>query len=304
LPDRIVGAAYQEAVMAAVEQSLASRSAVTHASRRVSRKRFFWVLDRLVGLIVPILFVLLWWAVVAAGLFPRAILPSPLTVMAALWDWAVGDPSNGPYSGTLLDAVLSSGQRVCAGYAVAALFGIAIGVPTGAYRICNRLLDPFIQLLRPIPITAWVPLSLVFFGFGFKSAVFLVALGSFFPIVINTIEGVRGANRSLIKVGRMVGARGPRLLWFFILPAALPSVFVGLRIGIGLAWVLVIVAEMLSVKSGVGYTLLDAYSFSRYDIVIAAMIALGFLGFMSDRIIVAIQSVVLRWHMEMSIHAE
>ncbi|MDB5596999.1 MAG: transporter permease [Hyphomicrobiales bacterium] len=219
-------------------------------------------------------------------------------------DWAFGSPSNGGYSGTLLSAIWSSGQRVLMGYSIAVVLGVLIGVPTGASRLMGHLMDPFINLLRPIPVTAWVPLSLVFFGFGFKGAVFLVALGSFFPIVVNTIEGVRGANRSLLKVGRMLGARGWRLLWFFILPASLPSVFVGLRLGMGISWVLIIVAEMMSVKSGIGYTLLDAYSFGRFDVVIAAMITLGIMGFLSDRIILSIESIVLRWHREVSIHAE
>ncbi|MBX9741380.1 MAG: ABC transporter permease [Beijerinckiaceae bacterium] len=258
----------------------------------------------LLGLVVPGAFLVLWWGVVAAGVFPPSVLPSPFTVAAAAFDWAFGDPQNGGYSGTLAQAIWASGQRVLLGYAIAMALGVAIGVPTGASRLMGHLVDPFIHLLRPIPVTAWVPLSLVFFGFGFKGAVFLVALGSFFPIVVNTIEGVRGANRSLVKVGRMLGARGWRLLWYFILPASLPSVFVGLRLGMGISWVLIIVAEMMSVKSGIGYTLLDAYSFGRFDVVIAAMIVLGVMGFLSDRVIVAVQSVALRWHREVSIHAE
>jgi len=105
-------------------------------------------------------------------------------------------------------------------------------------------------------------------------------------------------------VGRMLGAGPVRLLWHFILPASLPAVFVGLRLGMGLAWVLVIVAELLAVKAGIGYTLLDAYSFNRYDVIIAAMIMLGVLGFLSDRAIVVVQRALLRWHRELSIHAE
>ncbi len=258
----------------------------------------------LLGLIVPLAFLGLWWAVVAGGIFPKTVLPSPEAVAVAMFEWAFGDRSAGDYSGTLLGAIYASGQRVVAGYGIAVMLGIAIGVPTGAYKIVGRLLDPFIHLLRPIPVTAWVPLSLVFFGFGFKGAIFLVALGSFFPIAVNTIEGVRGANRSLVKVGRMLGAPRLKLLWFFILPASLPSIFVGLRLGMGISWVLIIVAEMMSVKSGIGYTLLDAYSFGRFDVVIAAMIMLGLMGFLSDCVIVAIQSRVLRWHREISIHAE
>jgi len=260
--------------------------------------------DLALGAIGPAAFVLIWWLAVALGLFPRAVLPSPSDVGAALFDWAFGDRANGPYSGTLLDAVMASGYRVLVGYAIAAVLGILIGIPTGFFRVLGKIVEPLITLFRPIPITAWVPLSLVFFGFGFKSALFLVALGSFFPIVVNTIEGVRGASRTLVRVGRMLGANQIELLWHFILPASLPSIFVGLRLGMGLAWVLVIVAELLSVKSGIGYTLLDAYSFNRYDVIIAAMITLGVMGFLSDRIIVAIQRVMLRWHLEMSIHAD
>jgi len=263
-----------------------------------------WFGDLGIGAVVPILFVLLWWGTVEAGVFPRSVLPSPLAVAQALFEWAFGSPRGGPYSGTLLDAVIASSQRVVTGFAIAAFLGILIGVPTGFYSIVGRMLDPLIHLLRPIPVTAWVPLSLVFFGFGFGGAVFLVALGSFFPIVVNTIEAVRGANRMLLRVGWMLGARGITLLRLFILPASWPGIFVGLRLGIGLAWVLVIVAELLSVKSGIGYTLLDAYSFNRYDVVIAAMITLGIMGFLSDRLVVAVQYVVLRWHREMSIHAE
>lgn len=256
------------------------------------------------GTIGPIAFVLIWWLVVAMGLFPRSVLPSPLSVGISLFDWAFGESGNGPYSGTLLEAIAASGYRVLIGYGLAAVLGIMIGIPTGFFRLFGKIIDPLITLLRPIPVTAWVPLSLVFFGFGFKGAVFLVALGSFFPIAVNTIEGVRGASRTLIRVGSMLGANKLELLWHFILPASLPSIFVGLRLGMGLAWVLVIVAELLSVKSGIGYTLLDAYSFNRYDVIIAAMIMLGIMGFLSDRIILVVQRFVLRWHSEMSIHAE
>lgn len=256
-----------------------------------------------VGFVVPLAFIGVWWLTVVGGVFPESVLPSPLSVMRALFEWAFGTAENGPYSGTLLAAIIASSQRVLVGYAVAAFLGVLIGVPTGFSPLLGRLFDPMIQLLRPIPITAWVPLSLVFFGFGFRSAVFLVALGSFFPVVVNTIEAVRGVSRTLVKVGSMLGARGPTLLLLFILPASLPGIFVGLRLGIGLAWVLVIVAELLSVKSGIGYTLLDAYSFNRYDVIMAAMIVLGIMGYLSDRVIVAIQFVFLRWHREMSIHA-
>jgi ABC-type nitrate/sulfonate/bicarbonate transport system permease component len=275
-----------------------SRTGFTFAAQTTRLKNV------LLGLIVPFTLLVVWWFIAAAGIFPKTVLPSPGSVALAMVDWAVGAKANGDYSGTLLEAILASGQRVLAGYGIATVLALMLGVPIGAYKMMGRLFDPFIHLLRPIPVTAWVPLSLVFFGFGFKGAVFLVALGSFFPIVVNTIEGVRGANRSLLKVGRMLGSSNLKFLWFFILPASLPSIFVGLRLGMGISWVLIIVAEMMSVKSGIGYTLLDAYSFGRFDVVIAAMIMLGMMGFLSDTVIVAIQSRMLRWHREISIHAE
>jgi NitT/TauT family transport system permease protein len=283
---------------------LPSREGGADASATTCHNIWAWLGIIGTGMVVPLSFVILWWLVSAAEIFPKAVLPSPISVIHALWDWGFGDRSRGPYSGSLLDAIFASSRRVAVGFAVAAFLGIVIGVPTGAYKLTGLLVDPFINLLRPIPVTAWVPLSLVFFGFGFKGAIFLVALGSFFPIVVNTIQGVRGASRSLIKVGRMVGAKGPTLLWFFILPASLPSIFTGLRVGMGLAWVLVTVAEMMAVRSGIGYTLLDAYSFNRYDVVISAMIMLGVMGFLSDRAIIGIERIVLRWHREISLHAE
>jgi ABC-type nitrate/sulfonate/bicarbonate transport system permease component len=256
------------------------------------------------SVIGPIAFVAIWWLAAISNLFPSAILPAPPAVVTALVEWAFGNPASGPYSGSMGAAIVASTQRVLFGYLIAAVLGIVIGIPAGYFRTFGRIIDPLIQLLRPIPVTAWVPLSLVFFGFGFKGAIFLIALGVFFPIVVNTIEGVRGANRMLLRVGRMLGATQLQMLAMFILPASLPAIFVGLRVGIGLAWVLVIVAELLSVKSGIGYTLIDAYSVNRYDVIISAMILLGVMGFLSDRIVVAVGNVLLRWHREMSINAD
>jgi ABC-type nitrate/sulfonate/bicarbonate transport system permease component len=274
------------------------------AARRVHHSVARSLADVAIAMIVPVGGVLLWWFVVAQGWFPNSVLPSPGEVASTLWDWIFGAEGSGPYSGTWLAAVWASAQRVVVGYLLSALIGVVLGVLIGYFRLFGRLFEPLIHILRPIPATAWVPLSLVFFGFGYRGAIFLVALGAFFPIVVNTIEGVRGANQSLVRVGRMLGAGDLRLLRYFIGPASLPSIFVGLRLGMGIAWVLVVVAELLSVKTGIGYTLIDAYSFGRYDVIIAAMVTLGALGFASDRVIVAIQRATLRWHQEVSIHGE
>jgi NitT/TauT family transport system permease protein len=135
----------------------------------------------------------------------------------------------------------------------------------------------------------------IFFGIHDGSAFFLIALGSFFPIVVNTAAGVQRTPLMLVRAARMLGIRPHMLLPRVILPAALPSIFTGLRIGIGLAWVLVVVAEMLAVKSGLGFVMWDAYYFVRMDIIIAAMLSVGFLGFVCDRLLLLSSGYLLRW---------
>jgi NitT/TauT family transport system permease protein len=153
-----------------------------------------------------------------------------------------------------------------------------------------------VQVLRNVPVTAWVPLSIVFFGIGNQPAIFLIGLGAFFPAVLNSTHGVRQLNRTLYKAGQMMGANQREMLVRVILPAALPSVMTGLRLSMGIAWVLVVVAEILAVRSGLGNLLNDAYQFYRNDVVIAAMFSIGILGFVSDRLVVLVRDHMLAWN--------
>jgi NitT/TauT family transport system permease protein len=204
--------------------------------------------------------------------------------------------SSDRYAGTWLAAVLASSARVFAGFAVAAVAGVLLGMIIGRSRTVADYLDPVIQVLRPVPVSSWVPFSLVFFGIGPASAVFLVALGAFFPVVMNTISGARHVSELHLRSARMLGADR----WFastrVILPSSLPSILVGLRLALGLAWVLLIVAEMVAVKSGLGYELWNAYYYSRMDVIVAAMVTIGLLGFVSDLALVKMSARVLRWH--------
>jgi NitT/TauT family transport system permease protein len=171
-----------------------------------------------------------------------------------------------------------------------------LGLLIGLSKVTERVLDPTIQVLRNIPVTAWVPLSLVFFGIGNAPAIFLIGLGAFFPAAINTTHGVRQINITLYKAARMMGANERELLSRVILPAALPSILTGVRLSMGIAWVLVVVAEMLAVRSGLGYLLNDAYLFYRNDVVMATMLSIGLLGFLSDRLVVIARDVLLTWN--------
>ena len=247
---------------------------------------------RLIG---PIIALLIWHLASTHGWVDARFVPAPLTVLHTLREWIFGTAPGMPYSGTWFAHAASSAYRVFGGFLIAAVIGIAIGSLIGWFRLFSDLLDPIIQMLRPIPITAWVPFAVIFFGIRDASALFLIALGAFFPIVVNTAAGVAGTPRLLVRAARMLGIRRHMLLPRVVLPSAMPFIFTGLRLGIGLAWVLVIVAEMLAVKSGLGFAMWDAYYFLRMDVIIAAMLSVGVLGFISDLAIRLLGAWVLRW---------
>lgn len=245
---------------------------------------------------VPILLLAGWEAFSRSGTLPPALLPPPSAVLHALADWVFGfDGTTQDYSGTWLRNAGASLSRVAIGFAIAAGAGIAIGTAIGWSRSVENAIEPTLQMLRPIPPVSWIPLAIIWFGIADKPAIFLVFLGAFFPILMNTIHGVKTVDRDLIRAGAMMGANQRQLLTGIVVPAALPSIFSGLRIAVGTAWMLTVTAEMVAVKSGVGYVLWDSYYFLRYDMVIAAMVSIGLLGYLSDLGIRALMRSVLRW---------
>ena len=250
------------------------------------------VLRRIAG---PLMVLVTWYLASTRGWVDPRFVPSPMTVARALQEWMFGPVGANPYSGTWFAHAGNSAYRVLVGFLIAAATGVTIGSLIGWFRLVSDLVDPVIQILRPVPITAWVPFAVIFFGIRDGSAFFLIALGAFFPIVVNTAAGVAGTPKLLVRAARMLGIRPYMLLPRVILPAAMPYIFTGLRLGIGLAWVLVIVAEMMAVKSGLGFAMWDAYYFLRLDIIIAAMLSVGALGFLSDLIIRLIGRRFLRW---------
>jgi len=256
---------------------------------------------RLTALFLYIAFpgaVLIAWQILAvAGIYRRAILPPPSDIALVLFDLVIGATGEaGRYSGTWFDHTLSSLWRVFAGFLWGGALGTLLGLLIGLSRIVEKLFDPTVQVLRNVPVTAWVPLSLIFFGIGNQPAIFLIGLGAFFPAVLNSTHGVRQLNRTLFKAAQMMGTNQREMLARVILPAAMPSVMTGLRLSMGIAWVLVVVAEILAVRSGLGYLLNDAYQFYRNDVVIASMLSIGILGFLSDRIVVFLRDRMLEWN--------
>jgi NitT/TauT family transport system permease protein len=249
------------------------------------------------ALVLPVVLLVLWHLTVEHRWVAEGIIPSPAQVLRS-WDvWIFGATKGGlsPYSGTWLDNVLYSSKRVLQGFGLAALVAIPLGLMIGWSGLTRRLVDPTIQLLRPVPITAWLPFAIAVFGIYDASALFLIGMGAFYPIVVNTTHGVRDTNLLLLRAARMMGAGPGTVLAKVVFPSALPSIFTGMRLGIGVAWTAVIVAEMIAVKSGLGYVLWDAYYVGRMDICVATMVSVGALGFISDRVIVYASRILLRW---------
>jgi NitT/TauT family transport system permease protein len=247
--------------------------------------------------VFPVGVLILWQIGSEIGFVRRNVLPPPSDVVTIWYDLITGlTDAAARYSGTWLDHAWASTWRVFAGFAWGVSLGIALGLLIGLSRVMERVFDPTVQVLRNIPVTAWVPLSLVFFGIGNAPAVFLIGLGAFFPAAINTTHGVRQLNITLYKSARMMGASERELLTRVILPAAMPSILTGVRLSMGIAWVLVVVAEILAVRSGLGYLLNDAYLFYRNDVVIAAMLSIGLLGFLSDQLVILLRDYLLAWN--------
>ena len=259
----------------------------------------------LLAVMLPALVVAIWQMAGKDGSLFGGVLPTPDRAWQAWKIWAFGSTglSLNPYSGTWLANLLFSAERVGKGFLAAILVAVPVGLAIGWNRIASGALDPTVQLLRPIPITAWLPFSIAVFGIRDMGAVFLIALGAFYPIVVNTAQGARDVERNLIRAAMMMGAGRWTILRRVVLPASLPSIFTGLRIGLGIAWTAVIVAEMVAVKSGLGYVLWDAYYVGRMDVVIADMATIGLLGLLSDRVILLIEGWVLKWRRLQSFHS-
>ncbi|TMQ27184.1 MAG: ABC transporter permease [Candidatus Rokuibacteriota bacterium] len=248
------------------------------------------------AVLLPLALLALWATAVQQRWVVEGIVPSPAQVARSWYQWIVGGPTRSlsPYSGTWLANVAYSGRRVLEGFVLAAVVGIPLGLFIGWNRLVARLVDPSVQLLRPVPITAWLPFAIAVFGIYDASALFLIGLGAFYPIVVNTTHGVRDTNLLLLRAARMLGAGEAAILTKVVFRSALPSIFTGLRLGIGIAWTAVIVAEMIAVKSGLGYVLWDAYYVGRMDICVATMFSVGLLGFLSDRALQLRREVVHR----------
>ena len=183
----------------------------------------------------------------------------------------------------LWNDIVDSLRRVGIGYGLAVVIGVPVGLLLGVFAGLNQVVNPVLQILRPISPIAWIPIAIILFGVGDHAATSLIFLGAFFPIVVACVDGVSNVPTVLRRAGNNFGLSTPGLLLRVILPAALPNILVGLRIALGVAWLVVVAAEMVAVDSGLGYLVIDSRnSGKRYDLVLGAMLIIGIIGLLLD----------------------
>jgi NitT/TauT family transport system permease protein len=243
---------------------------------------------------------------IAAKLPSAQILPPPTQVFHKWVEYAKPETTraaakDSTYLGWLLSGelwrdALASLQRVVIGFAIGAGLALPLGLFMGASDTVYKFCNPLLQVLRPIPPIAYIPLSILWFGLGNPPAYFLISLGAFFPVLVNTISGVRNVDGIFLRAARNLGARGFTMFWRVILPAATPYILTGVRVGIGVAFIVVIVAEMIAVNSGLGYRILEAREFFWSDKIIAGMMTIGLLGLGLDTLMEKLNAHLLRWH--------
>jgi ABC-type nitrate/sulfonate/bicarbonate transport system permease component len=240
---------------------------------------------RFLGLLPILLLLVLWQITAAAGIYSAVLLPPPLEVARAFAD----EP------GTLLAHALASVTRVAVGLALAALLAIPLGFLIGRYRLLDRLTDWSIQMFRAVPPISLIPLALLLFGIGDRPAIALIFLAAFWPLLINTIFGVRSIELTLIKVARAARAREWLIFRDIVLPGAMPAILTGMRLAIGGGWLTVVTAEMIAVRSGLGYLILNAQMTFRSDLIIAGIIIIGIIGLIADQGIRLLREQLCRW---------
>ncbi len=222
------------------------------------------------------LVVVLWEVLVRFSGWSEAVLPGPITVLGSLWELIK--------TGVIFKHTIASLFRVTAGFYLAILVGIPLGVILGWWKMGKTLFNPLIRFLRPISPLAWIPLAMLWFGIGDRPAIFLIFLSSFFPIVVSTTVAVEGIKPTCFQVAANFNFSKLEVVVKIILPAILPSVITALRISLGIAWLVVVAAEMIAVKSGLGYLIIDSRNGLRMDYVMDAMVVIGAIGLFLDSI--------------------
>jgi ABC-type nitrate/sulfonate/bicarbonate transport system, permease component len=223
---------------------------------------------------LPIAIILAWQLIASLGLVSPALLPSPAYIVET-FIYLI-------QSGDLWRHVSSSAARVFQGYAIAATLALTLGIAMGAFPKIDRVMRLLVQILKPVPPIAWIPLAILWFGIDEGSKIFIIALGAFFPILVSTVDGIRQTDKKYVELARVLELPHHLFLTRVMLPSALPHVMTGLRLGFALAWMCVVAAELIAASSGIGFLIMDGRAVSQADLVLAGMLTLGVLGKLTD----------------------
>jgi sulfonate transport system permease protein len=223
---------------------------------------------------------------VRTSILPDNLVPAPSEIALSLWQM-------GPER--LARSIAASCLRVFSGFLIGAALAAVFGTAMGLSQRVEALLHPSFQALRAIPSLAWVPILLLWMGIDEAPKITLVAIGAFFPIQLSVVAGIKGVDRKLIELGEVHGLTRSAMFYRILLPAALPQIFTGLRTGLSLTWMFMVAAELIAATRGLGFMLSDGRETGRPDIVFGAIILLGLLGKLSDSILRAAETSLLRW---------
>ncbi|MDZ8105158.1 MAG: aliphatic sulfonate ABC transporter permease SsuC [Nostoc sp. DedQUE12a] len=244
--------------------------------------------DKIVPWIVPILVLVLWEISSRTGLLSSRILPAPSGVIVTAFRLAS--------TGELFQHIGISAGRAISGFIVGGSIGFSLGLLNGFSPIAEKLLDSSLQMLRTIPNLALIPLVILWFGIGDQARLFLVSMGVFFPLYLNTFHGIRSVDPGLIEMGKVYGLKTPQLLWQIIFPGALSSILVGVRFSLGIMWLTLIVAETIAADSGLGYMAMNAREFMQTDVVVLSIVIYALLGKLADATARALERKFLAWN--------
>ncbi|MCE4225936.1 ABC transporter permease subunit [Methylobacterium sp. C25] len=238
--------------------------------------------------LLPAGIILGWQAAASTGLVSTRFMPAPLDVAHAGWQAA--------QTGELWVNLWVSFLRAASGFLIGGGIGLAFGLANGLSRLSEKLTDTTLQMVRNVPHLSLIPLVILWFGIDEGAKLFLVALGVFFPIYANTLHGIRSVDPQLIEMGRVYGMNRRELFWRVVLPGALPSIFVGLRYGLGIMWLTLIVAETIAANSGLGYMAMQAREFMLVDVVVLAILIYAALGKLADSLTRLLERRCLSWN--------
>jgi sulfonate transport system permease protein len=262
-------------------------SGIQRRTRKTSLS-FQAIVDHAAPWVVPIALLIFWQWASSTGMLPSRFLPAPKAIVSSFIELS--------RSGELWTHVRVSTMRALSGFFVGGGLGLVLGLLTGSSRWAETLLDTTLQMIRNIPALALIPLVILWFGIDETAKLFLVSLGVFFPVYINTFHGIQSVDRGLLEMGRTYGLSGWALYREIILPGALPSILVGVRFSLGLMWVMLIVAETISARSGIGYMTMNAREFMQTDVMVVGILLYALLGKLADLLSRGLERYWLRWH--------